>query len=790
MNLLALSLYHVENGRTVLHAMPVMLCVLVIFALAYRYYSAFLAAKVAALDDRRLTPAHRFNDGQNYHPTNKWVLFGHHFAAISGAGPLIGPVLAIQYGYMPGLIWLVVGVCLAGAVQDMLVLAASVRRDGKSLAEIARAELGRPAAVVASLAILFIVVIALAGLGFVVVKALGGEEAKLPAGMEIEVPVGGMIRSTLGEQPPDKWHDVLMDVSPGCGVRYGPGQPLVTRTEPFQIKFTGDSFGKQQVIPTGDPAPRDKLDTFFATFRGPCRVILPPGCVQVVPGSSWGTFTIAATIPIALLVGLWMYRIRPGKVVEASLIGGALTLGAVVVGHWVPGSALEPVFSLTREQTVLALCLYGFIAAVLPVWLLLGPRDYLSSFLKIGTVGLLVASVMVANPPLQAPQLNETFINGGPTFRGNIFPFVFICVMCGAVSGFHALVSSGTTPKMIDKESQVRGIGYGAMLIESLVGVTALIAAAALPPQLYYDINVAIDDAPKWQQQVNEVNERYGPPRLPPEAKDPMHAAGVSSVGHLDLGQVEEKVGGESLRGRTGGAVTLAVGMSVVFEQAFAWVGVTGDWLLKYWYHFAIMFEALFILTTIDAGTRIGRFLLQETAGRVYEPFARPDWLPGSLIATGLITIGWGWMIHTGSVQTIWPMFGIANQLLAVLALALVTTWLVNTGRGRYAWVTLPPMLFVVSTTMTAGVELMTGQFPAMIEQGKKLTGYLNIALTLFVMCTVGAVLFWSAARWVAVLGGLTPTRRDDGPHTPSSAPFHASDEGTGGDGLEPPDSR
>jgi carbon starvation protein len=667
----------------------------------------------------------------------------------------------------------------------MLVLAASVRRDGKSLAEIARAELGRPAAVVASLAILFIVVIALAGLGFVVVKALGGEEAKLPAGMQIEL--AGTHEFPNETIPGPDWEIpvavasklpefTVWDIPPGAKVRYAANQLAVVRSEGFRVRF-----------PTLEAHP-----TVNRITDGTANTIitLPAGCVQVVPGSSWGTFTIAATIPIALLVGLWMYRFRPGKVVEASLIGGALTLGAVVVGHWVPGSALEPVFSLTREQTVLALCLYGFIAAVLPVWLLLGPRDYLSSFLKIGTVGLLVASVMVANPPLQAPQLNETFINGGPTFRGNIFPFVFICVMCGAVSGFHALVSSGTTPKMIDKESQVRGIGYGAMLIESLVGVTALIAAAALPPQLYYDINVAIDDAPKWQQQVNEVNERYGPPRLPPEAKDPMHAAGVSSVGHLDLGQVEEKVGGESLRGRTGGAVTLAVGMSVVFEQAFAWVGVTGDWLLKYWYHFAIMFEALFILTTIDAGTRIGRFLLQETAGRVYEPFARPDWLPGSLIATGLITIGWGWMIHTGSVQTIWPMFGIANQLLAVLALALVTTWLVNTGRGRYAWVTLPPMLFVVSTTMTAGVELMTGQFPAMIEQGKKLTGYLNIALTLFVMCTVGAVLFWSAARWVAVLGGLTPTRRDDGPHTPSSAPFHASDEGTGGDGLEPPDSR
>jgi carbon starvation protein len=425
----------------------------------------------------------------------------------------------------------------------------------------------------------------------------------------------------------------------------------------------------------------------------------------------------------------------------------------VFAGHWVPGSSLEPVFSLSRNGTIIALVVYGFVAAVLPVWLLLGPRDYLSSFLKIGTVALLVVSVCAANPPLQAPTLNETFVNGGPTFEGNIFPFVFICVMCGAVSGFHALVSSGTTPKMITKESYVRPIGYGAMLIESLVGVTALVAAAALPNDLYYDINVAIDDAPKWQQQLTEVNARYG--------RDPLNAVAVDTVAHLDLGAVEQKVGGESLRGRTGGAVTLAVGMSVIFDDAFRKIGVTGEWLLKYWYHFAIMFEALFILTTIDAGTRIGRFLLQETLGRVWAPFARPDWLPGALIASAVITLGWGWLIYTGSIGTIWPMFGIANQLLAVLALALVTTWLVNTGRGKYWWVTLLPMLWVASTTLTAGVQLVAVRFPAMIDKGQKVTGYLNIALTLFVMTSVLALVVWSAARWVGVWMGGVPTRRE-----------------------------
>jgi carbon starvation protein len=744
MSLVAVALYHTvatpEGGtRLVLHAMPVMLLVLVCLAVAYRYYSAFLAAKVAALDDTRPTPAYRFDDGQNYHPTNRWVLFGHHFAAISGAGPLIGPVLAIQYGYMPGLLWLVIGVCLAGAVQDMLVLAASVRRDGKSLAEIARHELGRPAAVIASAAILFIVIIALAGLGIIVVKALGGEEAKLPAGMTITVPEGADI-----PRPQVEGRDVY-HFPAGCTVRYAAGESVSQRPEPFTV-----------AVPAGQP--------IFPATGGQRTATLPAGCTQVVRGSSWGTFTIACTIPIALLVGLWMYRLRPGRIVEASVVGGVLTLAAVVAGNWIPGSPLEGFFSLTREQTILALCLYGFIAAVLPVWLLLGPRDYLSSFLKIGTVGLLVLGVLVANPTLRAPPINEVFLNGGPTFAGNLFPFVFICIMCGAISGFHSLVSSGTTPKMIEKESHVRSIGYGAMLIEGLVGCVALIAAASLPTDLYGAMNVPIEATAKWQPQLNEVEAKYGV-ALPPEARDPAHAAQVDSVQHLNLGQVEELVGGESLRGRTGGAVTLAVGMAFIFQQALAFTGLGIDVLLKYWYHFAIMFEALFILTTIDAGTRIARFLLQESAGRLYAPLARPDWLPGALVASAVVTFGYGWLIHTGSIATIWPMFGIANQLLAVLALALVTTWLVNSGRGRYAPITLLPMLFVTSTTLTAGTTLIRRTFRGMIQDGRLLieqgqtaageklvlTGYLNTALTLFVITCVCTVLVWAVARWLGV---------------------------------------
>jgi carbon starvation protein len=756
MALFAVSLYHTVTApdgttRLVLHGMPVMLLVLLCLAIAYRYYSAFLAAKVAALDDSRQTPAYRFDDGQNYHPTNRWVLFGHHFAAISGAGPLIGPVLAIQYGYMPGLLWLVIGVCLAGAVQDMLVLAASVRRDGKSLAEIARAELGRPAAIIASAAILFIVIIALAGLGIIVVKALGGEEAKLPAGMTITVPTGA-------EQPqpqPQPGERDLYRFPAECEVCYTPGETTSRRPEPFAV-----------AVPTGQ--------AIFATPQHR-TAILPAGCTQVVPGSSWGTFTIACTIPIALLVGLWMYRIRPGRIVEASLIGGFLTLAAVVAGNWIPGSPWESFFALTREQTILALCIYGFIAAVLPVWLLLGPRDYLSSFLKIGTVGLLVAGVLVANPSLRSPPINEVFLNGGPTFAGNLFPFVFICIMCGAISGFHSLVSSGTTPKMVEKESHIRSIGYGAMLIEGLVGCVALIAAASLPTDLYNAMNVPIDAVARWQPQLNEVEAKYGI-QPPPEAKDPAHAANVESVQHLNLGQVEELVGGESLRGRTGGAVTLAVGMAFIFQQALAFTGLGIDVLLKYWYHFAIMFEALFILTTIDAGTRIARFLLQESAGRIYQPFARPDWLPGALLASALVTTAYGWLIYTGSIATIWPMFGIANQLLAVLALALVTTWLVNNGRGRYAPLTVLPMLFVTSTTLTAGTKLLLFTFSGMIADGRALieagqiatgqklllTGYLNSALTLFVITCVCTVLVWAVARWIAV--GLVSRAQLPGP--------------------------
>jgi carbon starvation protein len=727
--------YETEAGRTVLHAMPVLLGALCVLAVAYRYYSAFLAAKVAALDDSRLTPAHRFQDGQNFDPTNRWVLFGHHFAAIAGAGPLIGPVLAIQYGYMPGLLWLVIGVCLAGAVQDMLVLAASVRRGGKSLAEIARTELGRHAAVVVSAAILFIVVIALAGLGFVVVKALGGDEVALAVGTDIKLPEGGQIQPVSQSESA-----AVYRCPPGCEVLYHKSAASTLRSESFLIE-----------VPPSPPLP-----AAGQTWT------LPKGALELVPGSSWGTFTIACTIPIGLLMGLWMYRLRRGRVGEATLLGVAAVLAAVVIGNWVPGSPLEPFFSLSKNGTILALTAYGFVASVLPVWLLLCPRDYLSSFLKVGTIALIVIGVFMANPRLQCPTLNHTFEHGGPTFKGNIFPFLFICIMCGSVSGFHALVSSGTTPKMVDKESDIRPIGYGAMLMEGLVGIVALITAASLPQDLYYDINTSLTEVPQYQERLDELYASLGIA----ESRDALHRANVDSAQHLpvDLASVERMVGGEALRGRTGGAVTLAVGMAFVFSDALSWTNLPIAGIMKYWYHFAIMFEALFILTTIDAGTRIARFLLQEALGKVHPSFERTDWLPGAMLATLVVTAAWGVLIWAGSISTMWPMFGIANQLLAVVALALVTTLLVNSGKARYAPITLLPMLFVTGTTLTAGAQMVGVQFPAMIEAGQRVKGYLNIGLTLFVICSVGMLLLMAVSRWVAVIADLVQVQPEKSP--------------------------
>ncbi len=590
-----------------MNALPFILVALAVLAIAYRYYSAFIAAKVLTLDAMRVTPAHRLNDGQNYHPTNKWVLFGHHFAAISGAGPLIGPVLAAQFGFLPGFLWLLFGVCLGGAVHDFVILTLSVRRDGKSLAELARKEVSPLAGIIGSIAILIIIVIALAGLGLAVVNAL-----------------------------------------------------------------------------------RE---------------------------SSWGTFTIAMTIPIALFVGLYMYRIRPGKIGEASLIGVIAVFAAVIVGSWIPTSPFASYFNLSREGIIISMAAYGFIASILPVWLLLCPRDYLSSYMKIGTIAALVIGVIVVDPVIRMPAITEFIHGGGPIIPGKVFPFVFITIACGAISGFHSLVSSGTTPKMLNNESEARMIGYGAMLMEGLVGIIALIAASSLFPADYFAIN------------------------LTPEK---FATLGISPV---NIEELSREVG-ESIAGRPGGAVSLAVGFAQIFS---AIPGMKG--LMSYWYHFAIMFEALFILTTIDTGTRIGRFLVQEFGGKIWKPFEKADWLPGSLISTALVVFAWAYFIWTGNISTIWPMFGTANQLLAGVALAVATSALINAGKTRYIWVTLLPMLFVTITTLTAGWLNVVDNFLPLIDNPKTaMTGYVNSSLTIIIMLCAVIILIESFRRWYRVL--------------------------------------
>jgi carbon starvation protein len=601
-------------------ALPIIIGALCLMAIAYRYYSAFLAAKVLALDDERPVPSKTMYDGHNYYPTNKWVLFGHHFAAISGAGPLVGPVLAAQFGFLPGLLWLVIGVCLGGAVHDFMILVGSVRRRGKSLAEMARTEISPLSGLVAGVAILFIVVIALAGLGLVVVNA-------------------------LAESP-------------------------------------------------------------------------------------WGTFTVAFTIPLALLMGLYMYRIRPGRIGEASIIGVVGLLFAVWLGGRIAESSWAASFTFSRNTIIVLMAAYGFIASVLPVWMLLCPRDYLSSYLKIGTIAFLIIGVILVAPTLNMPALTPFVSGGGPVIPGKLYPFVFITIACGAISGFHALISSGTTPKMIAKERDARMIGYGGMLMEGVVGVVALIAAASLFPGDYFAINTAQRTDAQKAAYVRMVDE---------------HTGGEFDLQPKEIDRLERESGEKDLRGRTGGAVTLALGIAKIFDRV---PGLSG--LMKYWYHFAIMFEALFILTTIDTGTRVARFLVGEFGGRFYRKFEEPHWLPGSLITTLLVVIGWAAFIYSGSISTIWPMFGIANQLLAAVALCVATTILFNTGKGRYSCTTIVPLVFVATTTLVAGWKSITDNFWPLSQKPETATqGYINVALTAILMIAAMVVLIDSLRRWV-----------------------------------------
>jgi carbon starvation protein len=574
------------------------------FALAYRYYAAFMAARATMLDSERRTPAHTMRDGKDYHPTNKWVLFGHHFAAIAGAGPLVGPVLAAQYGFLPGAIWILIGAIFIGAVHDYIILHASVRNKGESISRIAERYMGPVAGWCTAFAVLFIIIVALAGLAMVVVNA-------------------------------------LMD-------------------------------------------------------------------------SPWGTFTIACSIPIAILMGQWMYKIRPGKVAEASVIGVVLLLAAVIGGGAVGESAFGATFRLSKSALEYALPLYGFIAAVLPVWMLLCPRDYLSTYMKLGTVALLTLGVFAVNPHLAMPPMTKYIHGGGPIIPGPVWPYVCLTIACGAISGFHALIGSGTTPKMINDEADIKPIGYGAMLIEGFVGLIALIAACTLIPEHYFAINA-----------------------------DPTKFTSAPQV-LTELSQTAAQVGEKTLVGRTGGAVTLAVGMASIFKNL---PGMSG--MMSYWYHFAIMFEALFILTTIDTGTRVARFLLSEMLGRVYAPLGKGTWMPGVIATSFIVSAAWFYLLHGGTVATIWPMFGIANQLLGAVALAVGTTYILRHAAKRsYALTTFLPFLFMAVTILYSGVlfcqKMLFGDKP----------DYLKGGLTAIMMALAVVTMFECARNWRRLLCG------------------------------------
>ena len=562
-----------------IHALPIFLGTLCVLAIAYRFYSAFLASKVFALDPNRPTPAHLRCDGKDYVPTNRFVLLGHHFAAITGAGPLIGPVLAAQFGFLPGLLWILIGVTLAGAVHDMVTLCASVRSGGRSLAEMARTELGGPAGAVASLAIFFTVTIAIAAMGFAVVK--------------------------------------------------------------------------------------------------------------ILEGSPWATFTIGMTIPIAILMGLIMHGGRGGsaRLPLASAIGVVLLLAAVFAGDPIAHSPLASALSFKFSTLVVLIAGYGLCASVLPVWLLLVPRDYLSSYMKLGTLSVLVLAIMVVNPELKFDAVTEFAGGGGPIVKGKLFPFVFITIACGAISGFHSLIASGTTPKLVDREPDCRPIGYGAMLLEGLVGVTSLVAAACLHPADYFAINV-------------------------PDAI--FQKLGFQPV-EIDL---MSQLIGENLRGRTGGSVSLAAGIAQIFSQL-----PRARSFLGYFYHFIVMFEAVFILTTVDAGTRVARFLVQDVLGRVDERFQRHDWQPGVWVASILVVAMWGGFLYTGTITTLWPLLGIANQLLSATALAVGTAVILrmHPQRRHYGLFTAVPMVAVGVTTLVAGWESIFNNFLQLKSRGQAL---------------------------------------------------------------------
>src|SRR5574341_2470130 len=619
------------------------------YVIAYRFYSKFLATRVFGLDPRRATPAERCNNGRDFVPTNKWVLYGHHFAAIAGAGPLVGPVLAAQFGYLPGTLWLVIGVVLGGAVQDFTILFASLRRDGKSLGQMAKEEINAVAGVTGMLAVLFIMVILLAVLALIVVNAL-----------------------------------------------------------------------------------RD---------------------------SPWGLFTIACTVPIALLMGWWMKVWRPGAVGEASAVGAVLLLGALVGGGVVATHpTLGPAFTHSGTALTWMMVGYGFVASVLPVWMLLAPRDYLSTFLKITTIAVLAVAILIILPPLRMPALTPFATGGeGPVFAGKLFPFAFITIACGAISGFHSLVASGTTPKMIAREPDARFVGYGGMLMESFVGVMAIIAACTLDPGVYFAMNTTPAALHQASQALNAAGFVVTP--------ETMHA-------------LAQQMGEQTLVARSGGAPSLAVGMAHIFASATSVLG--GKTLTALWYHCAIMFEALFILTTIDAGTRVGRFMLQESVGHVWPRFGETSWYPSIVASSAVGSAGWGYFLYQGvvdplgGINSLWPLFGISNQLLAAVALCVATTILIKMDRARYAWVTLAPLAWLVTVTMTAGIEKVFSTDPRLgfLAHAASLAGSdvpdtarlifndrLDAGVALLFMAVVALLVAASVREWWLVLSQREPAR-------------------------------
>ena len=622
------------------------------YLVAYRVYSRFLAYRVFGLTNQRATPAERLNNGRDFMPTTRWVLFGHHFAAIAGAGPLVGPVLAAQFGYLPGILWIVFGVVLGGAVQDFIILFGSMRRDGRSLGQMAKEEIGELPGLLAMIAILAIMVILLAVLALVVVNAL--------------------------------------------------------------------------------------------------------------KDSPWGVFTILCTIPIAILMGFWMKVWRPGHTVEATVAGIVLLMLSLVGGAWVAKSAtLAPLFTHGGLAIAWAIIIYGFAASVLPVWMLLLPRDYLSTFMKIGTIVLLALGLLVVMPPIHMPAVTR-FVDGtGPVFAGKLFPFVFITIACGAISGFHALVSSGTTPKLIRQEEDARLIGYGGMLMESFVAVMALAAATALEPGFYFSINAPLATLGGTVESAAEVIRGWG-----------------FTVTPQQLHELAESVGEASLLGRTGGATSLAVGMAHIFSN------VMGKGLMAFWYHFAIMFEALFILTTVDAGTRVGRFMFQELGGYLWKPMGRTSWYPSIVIASAAVVGGWGWFLvqgvldPLGGINSLWPLFGISNQLLAAVALCVGTTILIKGGKARYAWTTLLPLAWVLIVTLTAGWQKIFAADPRLgflahardtaakvaagtLDPGQGARVIFNDRLDAFLaglfMSIVVLLVVASVREWLAVVQGRKP---------------------------------